>query len=236
MLGESIGQARTALSFALQRLRPEDRFNIVRFASDATALFDSVRPARGDHLSRAIRYVKGLESNGGTNIAAGLVLTPDGRIGGPRLWQVVLITDGSVGNEAALFRHIHRDLGDSHLFTIGISSAPNSYFMRRSATFARGIFTHIGNQSDVAATMSRPFERLERPAMTQISAIRNSAPLTDQWPIQLLGLYHGEAVVFTARVSDAGGTISVIGDRGGAAWTRGFDIGAARPGTGIAKL
>jgi len=236
MHGDSIWQARAALSFALQRLRPEDRFNIVRFASDATALFDSVRPARGGHLSRAIRYVEGLESNGGTNIAAGLVLALDGRIGGPRLRQVVLITDGSVGNEAGLFRHIRRDLGDSRLFTIGIGSAPNSHFMRRSAAFGRGTFTHIGNLGDVAAVMSRLFEKLERPAMTQIAAAQNGAPLTDQWPIQLPDLYHGETIVFTARVSGAVGAMSVAGDRGGAAWTRRIDVGTARPGSGIAKL
>ena len=236
MHGDSIGQARAALSFALKRLRPEDRFNVVRFASDATALYDSVRPARGGHLSRAVRYVEGLESNGGTNIAAGLALALDGRIGGPRLRQVVLITDGSVGNEAALFRHIRRDLGDSRLFTIGIGSAPNSHFMRRSAAFGRGTFTHIGNHGDVAAVMSRLFEKLERTAMTQIAATRDGDPLADQWPIQLPDLYHGEPVVFTARLSGRAGTMAVAGDRGGAAWTRRFDIDAARPGNGIAKL
>ncbi len=236
MYGDSIGQARDALRFALQRLRPIDRFNIVRFASDATALYDSLRPARGNHRARAIRYVEGLESNGGTNIAAGLALALDGRIGGARLRQVVLITDGSVGNEAALFRHIRRDLGDSRLFTVGIGSAPNSHFMRRSAAFGRGTLTHIGNHGNVATVMSRLFEKLERPAMTQIAAAQDGAPLVDQWPIQLPDLYHGETVVFTARVPGAADTMTVSGNRGGAAWTRRFDIDAARPGAGIAKL
>ncbi len=236
MHGDSISQARAALRFALQRLRSIDRFNIVRFASDATALYDSVRPARGNHLARAVRYVERLESNGGTNIAASLVLALDGRIGRPRLRQVVLITDGSVGNEAALFRHIRRDLGDSRLFTVGIGSAPNSHFMRRSAAFGRGTFTHIGNHGDVATVMSRLFEKLERPAMTQIAATRDGAPLADQWPIQLPDLYHGETVVFTTRVTGKAGTLTVAGDRGGAAWTRRFDIDAAHDGVGIAKL
>ena len=92
MHGDSIAQAKAALRLALERLQPEDRFNVVRFASDATALYDGLRPARGRHLAGALRRIDGLEADGGTNIAAGLTLALDGEIGGPRLRQVVLIT------------------------------------------------------------------------------------------------------------------------------------------------
>lgn len=236
MHGDSIVQARAALRFALNRLRPEDRFNIVRFASDATALYDSVRPARGKHLSGALRYIDGLESNGGTNIAAGLAIALDGRDRGERLRQIVLITDGSVGNEANLFHRIQRDLGDSRLFTIGIGSAPNSHFMRRSAAFGRGTFTHIGALTEVARTMSALFEKLERPAMTQLAALQDGAALDDRWPTHLPDLYHGEPVVFTARVPAAAKEVAVTGRRGADIWRHQFDIASARPGGGIAKL
>ncbi|WP_411020152.1 hypothetical protein, partial [Salmonella sp. ZJJH21_0028] len=63
--------------------------------------------------------------------------------------QVVFLTDGSVSNEDALFKHISAQLGDSRLFTIGIGSAPNSYFMRRAADVGRGTFTFIGNNGEV---------------------------------------------------------------------------------------
>ena len=58
------------------------------------------------------------------------------------LRQVVFITDGSVGNEDALFKLISDHLGPSRLFTVGIGSAPNSYFMRKAAQFGRGTFTY----------------------------------------------------------------------------------------------
>ena len=236
MHGDSIAQAKAALKLALERLRPEDRFNLVRFASDAAALYDALRPARGRHLSGALRYVANLESNGGTNFAAGLALALDGKIGGKRLRQVVLITDGSVGNEAALFRHIRRDLGDSRLFTIGIGSAPNSHFMRRAAVFGRGTFTHIGDLAEVKTVMSKLFEKLERPAMTQISAIRDGAPLSGQWPASLPDLYNAEPVVFTARLSNGPGALTISGLRGDERWRRHLDITTAREAQGVAKL
>ena len=236
MHGDSIAQAKAALRLALERLRPEDRFNVVRFASDATALYDGLRPARGRHLAGALRRIDGLEADGGTNIAAGLALALDGKIGGPRLRQLVLITDGSVGNEAALFRRIRRDLGDSRLFTVGIGSAPNSYFMRRAATFGRGTFTHIGNLGDVKAVMSDLFGKLERPAMTRIAAARDGAPLNDQWPVNLPDLYNAEPLVFTARLSGGPQALTVSGLRGDDRWRRHLDIATAREARGIAKL
>ena len=47
-----------------------------------------------------------------------------------RLRQVVFLTDGAVSNEADLFQLIAAMLGDSRLFTVGIGSAPNGFFMR----------------------------------------------------------------------------------------------------------
>lgn len=148
----------------------------------------------------------------------------------------MLITDGSVGNEAALFRHIRHDLGDSRLFTIGIGSAPNSHFMRRAAAFGRGSFTHIGNLAEVETVLSRLFEKLERPAMTQIAATRNGAFLGEQWPEPLPDLYHGEPVVLTARLTAPTGTVTVSGRRGPARWSRHLDLATAWPANGIAKL
>ncbi|MSO81192.1 MAG: VWA domain-containing protein [Alphaproteobacteria bacterium] len=45
MAGASIEQERAALIVALDGLKPGDRFNVVRFASDATALFRAPVPA-----------------------------------------------------------------------------------------------------------------------------------------------------------------------------------------------
>ncbi len=44
MRGPSIEQARAALSMGIDRLKPFDRFNVIRFASDCTTLFSSPQP------------------------------------------------------------------------------------------------------------------------------------------------------------------------------------------------
>jgi len=72
MAGESIVQARTALLVALDGLRPGDRFNIVRFASDASALFRAPVSADAGNVAQARQWVARLVADGGTEIVPAL--------------------------------------------------------------------------------------------------------------------------------------------------------------------
>ncbi len=103
MAGESIRQARAALLEGLATLTPDDRFNVIRFDSETRSLFIDSVAASANNLARARRYVMALEADGGTEMAPALdaALGSEGTPGLVR--QVVFITDGAVGNEAALF-------------------------------------------------------------------------------------------------------------------------------------
>ena len=144
MHGLSLAQAKRALLRGLARLGPLDRFNVVAFNHEARPLFRGAVPADAANLDRARAFVDRLAADGGTEIAGALGLALDGAVDPARLRQIVLLTDGAVGNEAALFRMIGAGLGDSRLFTVGIGSAPTGYLMRKAAAFGRGAFTLIG--------------------------------------------------------------------------------------------
>ena len=144
MHGTSIEQAKDAILFALDRLGSGDRFNVIRFADDTEALFPNVQRFDANTLRRARAYVGSFRAQGGTMMGPALERAFEGAAAQERLRQIVFLTDGAVGNEAELFRTISLKLGPSRLFTIGIGSAPNTYFMRRSAEIGRGTFTYIG--------------------------------------------------------------------------------------------
>ncbi len=63
------------------------------------------------------------------------------------LEQIVFITDGAVGNEAQLFELIKSQLGNARLFTVGIGSAPNSWFMRKAAELGGGVHVYLAFES-----------------------------------------------------------------------------------------
>src|SRR5690606_23131451 len=139
------------------RLQPQDRFNIIEFNSRHRPLFSTAQPAGTTELAQARQVVQRLTAVGGTGIrpAPAAALAPAAPAG--CLKQGIFISAGGVGHEAELFRLIHRMLGDTRLFTVGIGSAPNSYFMRKAAEFGRGTFTFVGSQQEVAEKMQALF-------------------------------------------------------------------------------
>lgn len=200
MGGEPVRQAKRALVMAIERLRPEDRFNLIEFNSVTRSLFNSVRPASQAMRARAISFAKALNAGGGTEMyrAIDTALTQnssDQSRGGVRIRQVVFLTDGAVGDEDRLFELIQRKLDDSRLFTIGIGSAPNSHFMRKAAEFGRGSFTHIGSMKMVTERMNLLFRKLETPLLTDLKLSIPDKIEAELYPQKIPDLYQGEPVI-----------------------------------------
>jgi Ca-activated chloride channel family protein len=232
MGGSSIQQARASLAFGLTLLRPGDRFNIVEFNSGARILFPDAVDASPHNLARASEFVRHLDAGGGTEMrgALELALPLPAPEGDGLLRQVVFITDGAVGNEVELFREIRRRLGASRLFTVGIGSAPNGWFMRKAAQAGRGEYVFIGDVLEVRQGMQTLFERLSQ---TLIADIRVDWPAAvETYPQSVPDLYPGEPLVITARSREslAGGSVTVSGLGAGEGWQKTLDVRLAPAG------
>src|SRR5690606_4296591 len=138
MAGESIRQAKMALQIAIEQLNPQDHFNLIAFSSSARSLWWDPMTASAANKLTAMSFLAELHADGGTEMAKALHLALDEQYPSHDLRQVIFITDGSVGNEQALMQLIEQKLGHSRLFTVGIGSAPNSYFMTGAAQAGRG--------------------------------------------------------------------------------------------------
>ncbi len=232
MAGPSIVQAREALILAVSRLSEEDRFNVIEFNSSASKLFEKAE--RGDSLHRreAIRFVSRLHADGGTEMASALDLAFDGKNNHELIRQVIFLTDGSVGNERELFQMIESRLGDSRLFTVGIGSAPNSFFMSRAASIGRGSFTYIGKVSEVQEKMMLLFNKLEHPAVTDIKLFSTNGRKIECYPNPIPDLYLGEPLLVSVKAEEGGTDLQVSGMVNGKLWKQdiGTKNGAVRPG------
>lgn len=216
MFGASIAQAREALELAIRRLRPEDRFNVIEFNSYARALYREAKEASAENVEDAVRWVRELRAQGGTEMAKALDLALDGRETPGRVRQIVFLTDGAVGNEDELFRMIRARLGDSRLFTVGIGSAPNSHFMTKAAQVGSGSFTYIGRIEEVREKMDTLFAKLESPVLKGVRIDWGAARDVVAWPQQIPDLYAGEPVMvaFSAERLPRELTVSALaGDR-----------------------
>jgi Ca-activated chloride channel family protein len=236
MQGHSIEQARQALSLAVVRLRPSDRFNVIQFNSVTETLWDEVRPATPENRAAARRWVEGLVASGGTEMAPALQAALVGSDDPDLVRQVVFLTDAGVGNEEQLFGIIRERLGDTRLFTVGIGSAPNGHFMTRAAEFGHGTFTYIGDVREVEEKMSRLLKTLESPVLTGIEIAWPQGAAVEAWPARIPDLYLGEPVVVSARLSGEVDDVSVTGRRGSESWTAAMGIAGGHRGPGAAVL
>lgn len=237
MQGASMRQAKDSLALAVSRLKPTDRFNIVEFNSTHTQLFRRSQAASEESLSTALSFIRALEADGGTEMLPALKTallpgdTPDGR-----LRQVVFLTDGAIGNEQQLFDTIAQNRGNARIFTIGIGSAPNAYFMTRAAQLGQGTFTHIGDVNQVQKQMTALLKKLETPAITHVDLAWPDGSAAQMWPAPVPDLYHGETLVIAAKAQASAGTISLSGDHDGARWQVDLPLEGAAQRSGIAKL
>jgi Ca-activated chloride channel family protein len=236
MEGTSIIQAKKALQKAIDSLYPEDTFNIVSFSDNADILFPVCRPADEENIARAKRYVENVRAGGGTEMMTALRLAFVGDAQPGRLRQVIFITDGNVGNENELFTYIKSNLADRRLFTVGIGSAPNSYFMTKAAEEGKGSFTFIGNLNEVEVKMSELFAKIENPMLKDIEVNwGNFGP--EIYPPQIPDLYSGEPVVIAAMFgTDVPAVMNISGLKGSEKWSSKIDLLNASKGSGIAKL
>ncbi|MEH6592613.1 MAG: marine proteobacterial sortase target protein [Halioglobus sp.] len=221
MGGVAIEQAKRALDYGLQNLHPNDAFNIIEFNSSHTSLFTGSVVASRHNIARAREFVRQLSAGGGTEMLPALTAAlqadkPQTEI----LSQVVFITDGAVGNETALFEAIVSQLGNKRLFTVGIGSAPNSWFMRKSAQFGRGTHAHIGDLAEVETTMAALFTRIAAPIATNINLEWPGE--FESYPQRIPDLYLGEPIMLAIKSNTAtfSGDIRMTGDLAGKSWSR----------------
>jgi Ca-activated chloride channel family protein len=237
MGGQSIVQAKASLKYALKQLSPADRFNVVRFDNTLELLFPSAVPADMEHIGQAQTFVARLQAEGGTEMVPAMqaALVDQNAADRDTLRQVVFLTDGAIGNENQLFDTIAAGLGRSRIFMVGIGSAPNSYLMNRAAELGRGSVLHIGSAEQVEDRMRALFNKLAKPAVTDLS-VKFSESGVDVTPKVLPDLYAGETLQIAAKLSTFGGTAEISGSIGDQPWIVTLPLKGAAEAKGISKL
>lgn len=143
MGGVKMTSAARACSLLLSTLGPRDRFAIAAFDDRAEWFSDRAFVAAGEAgLAAGEKFLRTIDARGGTELDPAMKETLDlidGRKDAEgRVPVVVVLTDGQVGNESAVFQRLQRDGGDTRVFTVGIDTAVNAAFLKRLASLGGG--------------------------------------------------------------------------------------------------
>lgn len=236
MGGTSIVQAKASLTYALSRLLPADRFNVIRFDDTMDMLFPASVPADAAHVDEATSFVSALQARGGTEMVPAMRAALTDKLGDTGMVrQVVFLTDGAIGNEQQLFETITAMRGRSRVFMVGIGSAPNTHLMTRAAELGRGAFTHIGSVEQVEGRMRGLFAKLENPAVTALTATFSEAK-ADVTPAIIPDVYRDEPLVLAAKLDKLAGSLEIRGRVGDRPWSVTLPLEHAAEGKGLSKL
>jgi Ca-activated chloride channel family protein len=218
-----IDQAKRALQYCVSRLGPNDRFGIVDFATDWNAMEDRLVPGDEAHKIRAKRYIDGLEAAGGTNIEAALdralalLTNHEGRVP-----MIFFLTDGvpTVGQTdvgALLAKVGAANAGvKARLFNFGVGSDVNTLLLDKLADGGRGARDYVAPGEDIETKVSALYQKVSRPALTDVRVEWNGVETVDVYPRPLPDLFHGSELTLYGRYKAGGrGTLVVTGKSSG---------------------
>jgi Ca-activated chloride channel family protein len=225
MSGEKLAQAKAALEQLLSSLHAGDRFRLIAFESGVRRFAAQWTTVSPDTRSRAVDWVRALETGGGTNIAGALdeaySLPPaEGSLG-----VVVFLTDGlpTIGEQdpERIAAHAEERRGAFRVFSFGIGYDVNAYLLDRLTERARGLTEYITPGGDIERAVGALAHRIASPVLTDVTLdASDGTELYDVQPQALPDLFAGDEVVVFGRYRTAGGrewTVSVRGRRNGVA-------------------
>jgi Ca-activated chloride channel family protein len=226
MAGGKLEQARKALAFCLDNLNAADRFQVIRFSTDAEMLFPELVPAGPQTVRRAQEFVGGFRPMGGTAIADALVQALQLREKGPesagRPYLVVFLTDGlpTVGEtrEEVLVESVRKVGGGARVFCFGVGTDVNTHLLDRIAEDSRALSRYVLPGEDLELVLSSFYSKIRDPVLTDLSlsfadqGVRQS----QLQPAALPDLFNGEVLAVFGRYSGSGAAaVRLTGRLGG---------------------
>lgn len=209
MGGTSIAQARKAALEILDRLKPEDSFNVTLFGSKYQHLFRSLVPASAKYITEAWNHLEKLDAKmGGTEMEEALeaVFSLSGPEGDA---TILLITDGEIHEHEKLVKRAKQS--GHRIFVVGVGTAVAEGFLRSLADATDGACELVAPQEGMAERVLSQFYRMRQP---KLDAPRIEWPAEPAWTTPLPGtLFAGDTVhVFAGFDAPVAGPVRLLVD------------------------
>ncbi|MCW8827384.1 MAG: marine proteobacterial sortase target protein, partial [Gammaproteobacteria bacterium] len=121
---------------------------------------------------------------------------------------------------------------ENRLFTVGIGSAPNSFFMKKAAQAGRGSYTFIKDVQEVAAKTNILLRKLETPALTDIQIAIDGKEL-EYFSDPIPDLYIGEPLTVVLRGIDLAKEVTLTGKIGSNSWRQTLQLDQGYENEGV---
>jgi Ca-activated chloride channel homolog len=215
----------------LGRMRPTDRFDVLLFAGGSSLYAERSVEATPAQIDGAIAFIGAQQGGGGTELLPALqraMSLPRPAPGVAR--SFVVITDGYIAEEAAMFQQVREHLHDASVFAFGIGSSVNRHLIEGLARAGQGE-PFVALDSAGAAEAAAHFRAyVESPVLTGVTVAYDGFDVHDAAPVALADVFAERPVVLFGKWrGPARGRITLTGISGRGRFVNTIDVGSVSP-------
>ncbi len=220
MRGEKMEQARAAVSYVLDHLGPEDRFDLITFGTDVSRLDAKLVPADAAGVARGQAFLDAAVAHGRTNIAEALATSLAGQPSDrPRI--VIFLTDGAptageMRPEAIIEQIPTLNTSRARVFVMGVGHDVHTHLLDRIAADTGGTTTYVDPSEAIDVKLAALYDGLSHPVLADIALAFSGVQVDRVEPAELPTLFRGQELMVLGRYTGGGpATVTLRGTLGG---------------------
>jgi Ca-activated chloride channel family protein len=174
MYGEKLKRAVEALDYFLHSLKPDDRFDLVLFNEEPTALSATPLSASAENVERALDFIKNSTLGGGTDLRKALTKSIELANAFPKgEHSIVLVSDANPTLGTRNLKQIVAALTSggapaARVFAFGLGSDANGALLEALAKSGHGYFARARETEDIATALKLFFEHVGRSSIENL--------------------------------------------------------------------
>ena len=241
MRGKKIEQAKEALKFCVDSLNKEDRFELIRFSTEAEPIFGKMVSAGEKNRKKAVKFIDSVRPIGGTAIEEALVEAASiisEKASDKRPTQVIFMTDGqpTIGaiKEDVILNSLRKKTEGSkskiRVFCLGIGTNVNTHLLDKITEETKAASQYVLPEENLEYKLSRFYAKISEPVLADLKlTIDGPNRVREIYPKNLPDLFKGDQMVVLGRYEPGGkkGKITLEGTIRGKKKT--FEYGAVFP-------
>jgi Ca-activated chloride channel family protein len=210
MAGEKIDQAKGALRYCVNSLKPNDSFGLITFATEAVSFKDTLIPASKENVAAARDFIDKIEARGGTAINEALLLALKTIKGAKGLPMIVFLTDGlptigETNTETILKSIAGANAEKARLFAFGVGYDVNTQLLDKLAEDNHGAPDYVSPKENIEIKVSSFYQKVANPVLSDLKLEIVGLKTVDVYPKALPDLFRGSQLMVLGRFQGGGG-------------------------------
>jgi Ca-activated chloride channel homolog len=212
MSGFPIEKAKATMRLAIERMNPQDTFNLLSFSGGTGRCFATPVPNTAANRAAALKYLADLYGSGGTEMMPAIIEALGGAHDPGRVRVMAFMSDGYVGNDLEIVDAVRKHAGTARVFAFGIGNAVNRFLLDGMAHAGRGMVDYVTLESQADGAVERFQERIHTPVLTDISIDWGNLSAAEVYPKQIPDLFSQQPIMVYGRLQGpADGTLVLRG-------------------------